>query len=599
MDEKFLVGFSISPVQKFIVAARTTQDLYNASRFLSYIGEKIVNKLNEYNADVIFPKFSNDMPVKYSSVPNMVLSVVRGSKSEVEKKLKEIKSDVENEINRIGIDVLKEVYKNPTEFAEKLVIRQLASYFTINYAAVPMKGDYKSAYENLSKVMGAYKITRVFKQVAEEGIKCSLCGENEVVHNKKFSGTIIDMRKELAELKSKHSYLFQKNEALCGVDLLKRGVHLVREKNFECSFPSTARVLTLHISNDKAYTEVKNKMKDILKSIIGDAFDDQLLFMENLTESYFRKNLNVEKINRESIKEIIKKLVPLAKNLKEELKKQKKKIPRYYAVLMLDGDLMGEWMNGASAKDTSSLKECQESISEALSDFNKKVRDFFDNHKEYGKLIYAGGDDVLAFVNINHLFEMLKKLHKTYPKEFSGCKNKKAPTCSVGVCVAHYKEPLTLVLRKAREMENKAKEYGGRNTFAIAVINKSGSINEFVSSESKWEGLDKVNDLVAKMKNDVISNKFIYTFLEETKLLNYTDEVKSKSQRDVDLYEEEFYRLLKRSIKDDKNRSALFKELRGAGYYESFKEDIANALIIVASLAKIINPNVGYKEGKR
>ncbi len=592
MNEKFLVGFSISPIQKFIVAARKTQDLYNASRFLSYIGERIVDKLNNCGADVIFPKFSNGAHGKYASVPNRVLSIVNGSKNEVEKKLKEIKSDVENEINRIGSEVLKEVYENPTEFAEKLVKRQLSGYFTINYAAVPMKGDYKSAYEKLSEVMGAYKITRVFEQTAEEGIKCSLCGENEVVHNKKFTGTIIDMRKELAEsfknIKSNYSYLFQENEALCGVDLLKRGVHLVEKGKFEHSFPSMARVLTLHISNDKTYNGVKSNVKTTLRSIIDDKldFDDQLLFKENLTKKYFKNNYHQE-VDEQTLEELKKKV------------KELNKIPRYYAVLMLDGDHMGKWMNGDYAKDASLPEECQKSISKALSDFNKKVRDFFNNHGEYGKLIYAGGDDVLAFVNINHLFETLKELHEMYPKEFSGCGSEKVPTCSVGVCVAHYKEPLTFVLRKAREMENKAKEYGDRNTFAIAVMNKSGSINEFVSSESKWEGLDKVNDLVAKMKNDVISNKFIYTFLEETKLLDYTDEEDRKSRRDIDSYEEEFYRLLKRSIKDDKNRNALFKELRNAGYYESFREDIANALIIIASLAKIINPNVGYKEGKR
>jgi len=582
MDEKFLVGFSISPVQKFIVAARKTQDLYNASRFLSYIGEKIIEKLHQYGANIIFPVFSTsagnkNMNGKYASVPNRVLSVVSGSKSEVEKKLKEIKSYVEDEINHIGIDVLKEVYDNPTEFAEKLVRRQLASYFTINYAAVPMKDDYKSAYEKLSEVMGAYKITRVFEQTAEEGIKCSLCGENEVVHNKKFSGTIIDMRRELAELKSEHSYLFQENEALCGVDLLKRGVHIVKENEFERSFPSTSAILTLHISNEDAYKKVKNSMKDVLKDVIGDRFDDQLLFMENLTESYFRKNYGkkIDEMTLNKLKEILS-------------KKLKKKIPRYYAVLMLDGDHMGKWMNGGYAKDAS-LLECQKSISKTLSDFNKKVREFFDRNKEYGKLIYAGGDDVLAFVNINYLFETLKGLHEMYPKEFPECNGEESATCSAGVCVAHYKEPLMLVLRKAREMENKAKEYGERNTFAIAVMNKSGSINEFISSKSKWEGLDKISDLVMKIESDMISNKFIYTFLEETGLLGYSD--KNNKGIHLNIYREEFYRLLKRSIKDRGDRDKLFKALQKADYYDSFGEDIANALIVIASLAKIINSN--------
>jgi CRISPR-associated protein Cmr2 len=49
----------------------------------------------------------------------------------------------------------------------------------------------------------------------------------------------------------------------------------------------------------------------------------------------------------------------------------------------------------------------------------------------------------------------------------------KNATCSMGVVIAHYKEPLKIVIDKVFEMEKKAKK-AGRNRFAICLLKHSG-----------------------------------------------------------------------------------------------------------------------------
>jgi CRISPR-associated protein Cmr2 len=99
-----------------------------------------------------------------------------------------------------------------------------------------------------------------------------------------------------------------------------------------------------------------------------------------------------------------------------------------------------------------------------------------------GKLIYAGGDDVLAFVNLKDLFDVMEKLRWAFSGHIkfengeirvdttnnSGFVLKdgvyyltmgKNATCSMGVVIAHYKEPLKIVIDKVFEMNKKAKEW--------------------------------------------------------------------------------------------------------------------------------------------
>lgn len=155
-----------------------------------------------------------------------------------------------------------------------------------------------------------------------------------------------------------------------------------------------------------------------------------------------------EKKNRLS-EDLFKELLKTAKNKHKELfaaikefdknKEKDKQIgspSTYYAVLLMDGDNMGKWLSGELAPtireilhlnvrntldndaDWQALLEQKRPLnpslhlatSKALRDFSLHVAREIVEKDHLGKLVYAGGDDVLAFVSLRDLPEVMRKL---------------------------------------------------------------------------------------------------------------------------------------------------------------------------------------------
>ncbi|MGB9762946.1 MAG: Cas10/Cmr2 second palm domain-containing protein, partial [Minisyncoccia bacterium] len=135
--------------------------------------------------------------------------------------------------------------------------------------------------------------------------------------------------------------------------------------------------------------------------------------------------------------------------------------------------------------------------------------------------IYAGGDDVLALVNLKDLFDVMEKLRWAFSgqikiengeikvdfENISGFVLKdevyyltmgKKATCSMGVVIAHYKEPLKIVIDKVFEMGKTAKKEG-RNRFAISLMKKSGEERSGIA-EWKIKTKDRIESTVKILK---------------------------------------------------------------------------------------------------
>ncbi len=590
MNNKYLVGFSVSPVQSFILQSRKTQDLYNASRFLSLVSEKILNDLKSVGASIVFPYVGEDVNKKTSGVPNRILAILEEDDEKIDELLKTIKSNSSKFIREQGERVLDKVFSGANwkdTYMKDIFTRQISNYFDVSYAAIRMDDNYEKTYEELENIMSALKLSRLFEQTKEEGIKCNLCGEREVLHFDKFSGSIRDMRKSLMRTSKKIAvdmrYLFKENENLCSIGTLKRAIHKINSDNFIDGFPSTADVALSNVLNGniKEVKDYESELNKFINKFFGIRNENsELFYSENLTENYFIKNFGTKKQSLSG--DEIKNLCNHNKKLRKALKKQNIHLQKYYAVLMLDGDHMGKWMSGEYAGEENDLKKVQSAISKKLLEFNKKIYSYFNEHKEYGTLVYAGGDDVLAFVNINKIFDVIKDIKKMYPESFVSGETEK-PTCSIGVCIAHYKEPLSIVMDKAREMEKKAKEEGGRDTFAFAVINKSGNYNEFVAKNGQWDGLDALKYFVDSIIDNKLSTNFIYTFVEEVEPV-FADKNRINN---FAKYQEEFYRLINRSIKTEDMYNDMLSNFREKFKFSFFKGDIISALRVVSSIAKI------------
>lgn len=336
---------------------------------------------------------------------------------------------------------------------------------------------------------------------------------------------------------------------------------------------------------------------------------------------------------------------------------------KYFAVLSLDGDEIGKWISGektpkflyqlAEYSDGSgspcgaleyfrrdsdpdgkgSLKDrfngflnTQRPLSPsyhlqfsgALSNFAlncvKPIVEVFD-----GRLIYAGGDDVLALLPFDSAVPCaqalrmafrgdpnLKEFLTTYAKLLN-CKHKENKTsqpyyqklaemetlldtysegflkrldyvdyngepipfivpgpaadCSVGLAIAHFKAPLQDVVKAAKAAEKRAKKTLGRSALAITLYKRSGEILEW---GCKWDsgGLELLTDIATAIENKKLSARFPYKICEfvEKYISDYSKYIrKSKEDNVCEQFEENVFEIIKADFSLALDRQSLIK----------------------------------------
>ncbi|MDH7501790.1 MAG: type III-B CRISPR-associated protein Cas10/Cmr2 [Verrucomicrobiota bacterium] len=271
---------------------------------------------------------------------------------------------------------------------------------------------------------------------------------------------------------------------------------------------------------------------------------------------------------------------------------------KYFAVLALDGDQMGKWISG--------LHDQMPTLGDQLSHYvdpkdgqTKGARQYFEKHgmapllqhkrplnpsfhlqfsemlanfghfcvrriveAHDGRLIYSGGDDVLALLPAHQAIpcavalraafrgdpEVLNKpsgtwrfrngtwrredeslfecdqqgfvrLHKDAPcnegepKRFSAIVPGPAADCSIGIAIANFKHPLQDAVREAQAAEKRAKTVYGRSAVAITLAKRSG---ETIHWGCKWDshGLDACIQMISALRKKIVSEKFPHRIVE-------------------------------------------------------------------------------------
>lgn len=238
----------------------------------------------------------------------------------------------------------------------------------------------------------------------------------------------------------------------------------------------------------------------------------------------------------------------------------------YYGLLLMDGDRMGAWMSAEreltlehrssfhpqirSVLDSSFkgdphfLSYADEKraanparhmlISDALSNFALTLAPAVIEQHHHGRVLYAGGDDVMAMLPVRDLLEAMALLRAAYsgiePAE-AGLDEHSSPfvrqangfvlheqrllrtmgqhaTASCGAVVAHHQAPLGAVLRELRAAEHRAKNDGGRNAFSITVVKRSGGALHFTAKWGKsLHALLRLRDVLA---DPAMSRRAVY-----------------------------------------------------------------------------------------
>ena len=241
------------------------------------------------------------------------------------------------------------------------------------------------------------------------------------------------------------------------------------------------------------------------------------------------------------------------------------RLETYYGLLMMDGDRMGAILSGegeqamtyrdsfhpavrqgfdAKAQQHQKLQDYGQQkravspgrhmvISGALNDFALHVVPHVVQREYLGRLIYAGGDDVLAMLPVADLLPAAARLRDAWSgtadyasaDEGDSTRNKlklekgyawldgslfrmmgEGATASAGLVVAHHQTPLARVLREVREAEKSAKE-GGRNAFHLRILKRSGGALRLTL---QWDQANLLQRLVAFLRDEDVSRRAVY-----------------------------------------------------------------------------------------
>ncbi len=255
--------------------------------------------------------------------------------------------------------------------------------------------------------------------------------------------------------------------------------------------------------------------------------------------------------------------------------KDKVQLETYYALLMMDGDRMGAILSGSEEAGTaisyrasfySAVRQGFDlraqsqplirqygqqkrpvspnrhlAISGALNDFSQTVGRHVVEVEHLGRMIYAGGDDVLAMLPVAELLTCSERLRYAYSGELPEdaqldwktakgeqdklhCKSGfaylngrlmrmmgKNATASTGAVIAHHQAPLGAVLRELRVAEKRAKEEGGWDSLSLTVIKRSGGMLRLTV---RWrEPIRALKDTIAFLADEGVSRRAVYNSL--------------------------------------------------------------------------------------
>lgn len=579
----YLMSISIGPVQDFIATARRSRDLWFGSWLLSELAKaaaRVIIKHKEDNKErLIFPYVENESELLKEdfNAPNKILAVVENPN--------EIASEIESAIKVRLTEIRDSTFGNiKGKFQKDIAEQQVEEMREFFWAAVPFEeGRYADARRKVEYLLSARKATRDFGKVTwgSNERKSALDGQRESVIPE-------DVFKTLTEQELWKDYGIREKERLCGVGLLKRHGNRGDQDRFFSTSHIAALPLLKNLKDEKAVVEFIEQLKQL--GISNDSLnttprrhlafgynDGHLLFEERMRD-YFDDDIRARA--QQAVRDFLKKAFG------------GKSPSPYYALLLADGDSMGEAID--AQMENGNPVEKHKAISKALSEFAKSVKKIVNDQCE-GSLIYAGGDDVLALVPLHTVLACAKDLSDEFKSRLSSFtfEGGKSPTLSVGIAVAHYIEPLQDSLALARQAEKAAKPVEGKDALAVIVDKRSGTSRTI---KGKWGDVDeRLCELIEFDKSGDVSHQTAYQLRDLAFQLEIKDQEGSDKLNEIKIVEAK--RILKRKLSEMGKKD--FDESKFQKLFELLKEDngiakLADELII----AKVFADAMKQAEGK-
>jgi CRISPR-associated protein Cmr2 len=515
MAAQDLVIFTLGPVQSFIATARRTQDLWLGSQLLSHLALVGVERAASVSgAEMLYPvQLNSNWP---QSIPNrFVVSIPAGQG-------KKVGETIAAAVERAWRGAADQAYG----YFEKLAPesgwqapweRQVVTWLETYWVAWPWNGeDYGTAYCRAGLALDARKRIRPYPTKPEPGEKCTLCGIRQALHGKqdRYREAIRDFWRRIAAHRDVTSAELREGERLCAVCTIKRfadkaqiavnGHRLDTDR-----FPSTSSIATAtfkaallkhwaglktlviaHLDALDALNEPGDKhriqlgtpdpfprLKDELKKRPGSNrllyYDGDFFYRETFTPERLKEILgrDPDETSRREALDALDSLLQAAADSPYCIAPPH----TYLAAVALDGDWMGKLLSECT--DPAQHK----AISIALTTFASKQAPAIVENDHPGRLVYAGGDDVLALLPVSDALAVADELRQALTDVLKRAGHPDR-TASAGIAIVHHMHPLEGALRAARQAEEKAKAQAkseggngyGRNAVVIDVVRRSG-----------------------------------------------------------------------------------------------------------------------------
>lgn len=465
-----LLKMQIGPVQEFIAQARSTRDLWSGSYLLSWLTATGLQKLRQECpvSKIIFPAVDQQPlcrlhakgkrsdgeanPERYllPSIPNLFLAEVPDA--DAAELARKIEKAIRVEWETIAEQVWKHLFNGAASSENPRYGQQVKSFLVISWQVTSRRDheNWSTWASRNGRDLAAVRQTRQFVAWSVGGWDTgSHCNKDSLTGREE--GIVFD---DFQPTSPQLAHRFKHGDTLGAITLIKRVWDIAYLQN-ECGLPSLGMPNTHGVARHKPTDDTAEQ------DVSGD--DEQ----------------------------------------------------PYFAVLAFDGDKMGKWACGEKHRFEDTAKSPEDktaAFSAALTTFAlERVRSIVEKPGVHdGRLIYAGGDDVLALLPADTALACASALRAGFRKaDILGDDG----DASVGIAIAHVKAPLQDVVREARTAEQRAKHQLDRSAVAVTIFKRSGEISEW---GCKWDdgGLDLHKAIGTALDTGMLSAKFPHRAIE-------------------------------------------------------------------------------------
>ncbi len=503
-----LLAVALGPVQDFIAQARRSRDLWFGSHVLSEISKAAAAELaNRFDATLIFPPFDKGDTAldedSDDSVSNKILAQLP-SDIDPEQAGRACVKAARERWKQIATDVKGDIHAGPLidGSADDAWRHQVDSLLEIYAAWTPAADDFDQARMQLDTAIAARKTLKDFAQDPRSSVRAGV--PTSSLDGGRYSVLAGD-RKQTTFAKAAERYRIPNTEHLDAIGIVKRcggdpeqftpvanvalatwlraarrdakGANALDElsrdpqaKKFGSLKPNSPHGKILAVD---AQALIESRLASLCKEIGDVSGELATRIQEDFKDSYI-----------DPAQSAVARAIEVERPVEP---------PHHVAVLVADGDNMGKLIQSVSTLDgANGLRN----VSRCLSNFAGKVEDEVQRHD--GSLIYAGGDDVLAFAPLETVVSCAKALHDLFEREMAPCvpDGNDAPTLSVGIGIGHVLTGMGELLDLGRNAERLAKNAQAskrdqRNALAIRFDKRGGASHEW---RQQWPS-DPVTEL--------------------------------------------------------------------------------------------------------